>query len=279
MSNDILKSAVEQAIAYAEKQGIEWKPETLRELAAQGFTFKGRDPREPGRRRKTKMEKRLSDVLTRRFKSQLEKVRGQLSERYQDRKAISAGGVIITDDGALEAELYLLFLEAIVDGIDLFDEEIPLDVSYDKAKQLAAQYAREYVTEWIAGLDSTSAEAVRSAVAAFIETPGMTVGDVIRTLETTFDPARAERIAITEITRAYAEGNQLAGEDMAEQWPGVRVTKRWFTNNDDLVCPICGPLEGKEVGIDEDFESGGEPYDNPPAHVNCRCWTSVGTDL
>jgi hypothetical protein len=54
------------------------------------------------------------------------------------------------------------------------------------------------------------------------------------------------------------------------------MNKTWFTNNDDRVCDICGPMEGEEVASDESFSSGD---DAPPAHVNCRCWVDYNTNL
>jgi hypothetical protein len=42
------------------------------------------------------------------------------------------------------------------------------------------------------------------------------------------------------------------------------------------VCPICGYLDGQQVAPGEKFKDGeGNKYDNPPAHVNCRCATQV----
>jgi hypothetical protein len=57
----------------------------------------------------------------------------------------------------------------------------------------------------------------------------------------------------------------------------VRVTKRWYTNEDDRVCPVCDLDEtDREVEMDEDFSNG---FDGPPAHPSCRCWLDVGTRL
>jgi len=78
--------------------------------------------------------------------------------------------------------LYLVFLDAILDGVQLFDETIPLDITYDQARHKATEYARKYTTEWLTGLDKVSAEGVRSAIEAFIETPGMTIGGVAEML-------------------------------------------------------------------------------------------------
>ena len=73
----------------------------------------------------------------------------------------------------------------------------------------------------------------------------------------------------------------MAGEQLAKEYPDVKVKKQWFTNNDDLVCELCGPLNGKEVDIDEPFYPPEDDYQdgNPPRHVNCRCWTTQYTDI
>jgi len=103
----------------------------------------------------------------------------------------------------------------------------------------------------------------------------MTIGDVMKQLP--FDEKRAERVAITEVTRAYAAANKLAGEELAKEFPDLKVIKRWFTNNDGLVCTaICAPLNGKEVDLNAEFAPG---ISEPPGHPGCRCWSSVKTEL
>jgi len=57
------------------------------------------------------------------------------------------------------------------------------------------------------------------------------------------------------------------------------VIKQWWTNNDDRVCPICGPLHEEVVDIDENFVSLGVEYQQPPAHVFCRCWMNTTTRI
>jgi hypothetical protein len=34
-------------------------------------------------------------------------------------------------------------------------------------------------------------------------------------------------------------------------------------------CPICAPLNGKVIAINEAFDG---MYDSPPSHPRCRCW-------
>jgi len=79
-----------------------------------------------------------------------------------------------------------------------------------------------------------------------------------------FNPKRARTIAVTETTRAFAEGNTIAWKES-----GVVKKRRWNTSVDEMVCPICGPLHNVVVGIDGTFPGG---HQNPPAHPRCRCW-------
>jgi hypothetical protein len=66
---------------------------------------------------------------------------------------------------------------------------------------------------------------------------GETLPQLIERLVPLFGEKRAELIAVTEVTRAFAEGNMVAWRES-----GVIQKRRWNTANDELVCPICGPL-------------------------------------
>ena len=139
---------------------------------------------------------------------------------------------------------------------------IPLDIA--KINVAAWAWANQYSYELIKGITATTQQVVAQVVSQFIATPGMTIGDLAGALETTFGPARAQMIAVTETTRAYTQANVIT-QDMLRDM-GVRTVRVWQTSADDKVCDICGPLDGKT----ED-EWG---MDGPPAHVNCRCWTT-----
>ena len=73
---------------------------------------------------------------------------------------------------------------------------------------------------------------------------------------------RAETIARTEIIRAHAEGQLTAFELLGVEELGVAV--EWSTTGDDAVCPLCEPLEGVVLKIDE-------ARGMLPRHPNCRC--------
>lgn len=47
--------------------------------------------------------------------------------------------------------------------------------------------------------------------------------------------------------------------------------KRWVTADDELVCPVCGPLHNVAVPLDAMFEVGEYRLVCPGVHPNCRC--------
>ncbi len=179
------------------------------------------------------------------------------------------------------ADLVIILTDARQDGINLFAEQVQVGIDYSAVNARAARRAREYAGELIKGIDRTTAQSVKDVIAMFAETPGMTMQDVIDRLP--FDAQRARMIAVTEITRAYAEGELEAGIELRKRYPDVQVVKTWFTNNDEKVCPICEPLDGKDVPHDEGWGEGGNPDPEgipaPPAHPNCRCWMQTSTRI
>lgn len=87
---------------------------------------------------------------------------------------------------------------------------------------------------------------------------------------------RAERIARTELAFAFNYASlatmQMANE--ANEFPGTRIVKRWYTQLDERVCPWCGPLHDQIVEMDQTFPGATRRVPNvyaPPAHPMCRC--------
>lgn len=140
----------------------------------------------------------------------------------------------------------------------------------DAARRWADQYAGELITE----INATSLERTRRAVAAWIEN-GEPLEMLIEDLTPIFGRQRAELIASTEVTRAYARANR-------DSYLAAGFTRwEWRTAADERVCPICGPLNGQTVRIDEAFERFlpdealdmvRRSFSSPPAHPRCRCW-------
>ncbi len=241
-----------------------------------------RDPREPGRRRKAVADVRMKGVIERIFRTQAQRIKAWLVIQ----NAIERGSIKLPADwnhisDKEMADLVLTLTEARQDGIRLFDEQVQTGIDYTATNARAARMARDYAGKLIKEIDGTTEDAVRNVIAAFVETPGMTIGDVIAQLP--FDEGRSRMIAVTEITRAYADGELEAGIELQKKYPDVAVIKTWFTNNDEIVCAICEPLDGKEVPFDEGWTVGGESdpegLPSPPAHPNCRCWMQTRTKI
>ena len=144
-------------------------------------------------------------------------------------------------------------------------------VQFDPAmvNEEALRWAQEYSYELITGLTNTTRNAVSRAMQSYLETPGMTRGALEALLEPAFGEYRASMIAVTETTRAYAESMNQYQRQIRDE-AGVEMERIWQTNNDELVCPVCGPLNGQP-----ESEWSDQFPDGPPAHVNCRCFLTL----
>jgi hypothetical protein len=139
---------------------------------------------------------------------------------------------------------------------------LPVGVDWALIATRAASWARQYSGTLIKGIDATTLEDVRGKVAGYVETPGQTMGDLRESLEVSFSPERANLIAVTEVTGAYAQGEAAVAAEAKEA--GLEMTPFWQTNKDELVCDQCRPLDGQDIDEDE----------IPPLHPGCRCWHS-----
>jgi len=156
------------------------------------------------------------------------------------------------------------------------EESASIGIMFDPAAVdvSAEAWAKQYSYDLIKGIDETTRATVSSAITDFTNTPGMTNQDIFDRLSSTFGDARAEMIAITEVTRAFSAGEQIYQNMLSEM--GVETVREWLTSEDEKVCPICGALDGQAVSIGEKFvDDDGNEYDNPPSHVNCRCGVQV----
>lgn len=147
---------------------------------------------------------------------------------------------------------------------------VDVGIAFDPAiiNTHALQWARTYSYELIKGLTETTRRQVSEVMSAFVETPGMTEGDLEKLLEPAFGRIRADMIATTEATRAFSEAtNEI--QRLVNQ-TGLAMTRIWQTQNDELVCEICGPLNGRPEEV-----WAGEYPDGPPAHVRCRCGSGL----
>lgn len=144
-------------------------------------------------------------------------------------------------------------------GAAEFNADLGLPVNMDAVNQRVLEATRTYTDVWWGEIEPATRNAMRTALVNWQEGGLGSRGlpDLVDALEPWFGEARAERIAVTEVTRMFDVGNRLAHEEA-----GIE-REEWQTVRDEAVCPICAPLNGKRFALNDG--------PRPPAHVNCRC--------
>lgn len=158
------------------------------------------------------------------------------------------------------AELLLsIFLTGIDGGINAMPPSVRVLADFDRVNTRAMEFAKQYRFKWIKDITETTRIQTQKAMSDWIQS-GAPLDALSQALEPIYGEKRAERIAVTEATRVFSQANMEAWEST-----GIIDETVWMTAQDDLVCPICGELNGTHVGI-------GDIDAAPPAHPNCRCW-------
>ena len=178
----------------------------------------------------------------------------------------------------LNGQFVPLLTDVYLEQAEFLVSSLPVGVDWGLINQRAVTWAQSYSYQLVQGITNTTQKLIRDAVSNFFE-QSMTMGDLETIIGRAFGPVRAEMIAVTEVTRAASEAEVQIGEEMAGE--GLFLDAVWKTNNDELVCPICAPLNGKKA---EGYRGKRRPYwihptkrteiDPPPAHPRCRCWIS-----
>lgn len=160
--------------------------------------------------------------------------------------------------GAVRPALEQIFLDALEEASD----EIGFSVDWDTANAAASDWSRAYTYDLVKAINDTSRTMLQQAVSDFFD-EGQTIDMLADKLAGIFGPVRAEMIAVTEVTRAVSQGEQLLVRELEKQ--GATMVAIWNTANDERVCPICVPRD--------QMKQGDGWTELPPAHVRCRCWT------
>lgn len=164
---------------------------------------------------------------------------------------------------AYREALYPLLEGIFLDGAAQTLDETSIGADWNLVNESAARWARQYTYELVTDITDKTRRALGEKVGGYFETP-TGIGDLKESLAKLFDARRAEMIAVTEVTRAASYGAQETVKEIERN--GIAMLAYWHTNNDSLVCPMCGPRNGKAQGDGWN--------DLPPAHPNCRCWVA-----
>ena len=153
------------------------------------------DHREPGRKEKTSLEDRLEWLMLRAFRKQRAQVLDLVSRYYPERKAKLPFDYVPEFDDEDMADLIEALTNGLHGGISIFGAKVQPAIDFTLTNREAAEFARKYAYELVKGINETTASVLKDAISSFVETPGMTLGQLESILP--FDPVRAERVAIT----------------------------------------------------------------------------------
>jgi len=139
-------------------------------------------------------------------------------------------------------------------------ESVGVIVDFDVIHREAVRIAQTTSSRFWATMTDVEREVLSQSLITWQETGLGERGlpDLIDSLEPLFGRTRAKRIAATESTRLFGDGNRLAC-----QLDDVSGGLEWQTAHDERVCEICAPRDGLIYPKDTDIDL--------PAHVNCRC--------
>lgn len=224
----------------------------------------------------SRMEDKVDGALRMQQASLLSQLRSA-DEASLFMQALSSGQALQPTRSEMEAALQVALLESVDLGVNVAIRQLDnvgLGFDWTLANQAAREWARLHAGELIEQIDNTTRQQLMTILAGWIDTRG-TFDDLVAALEPIFGRQRAELIASTEATRAYAFANRQAYREA-----GIRYMQ-WQTAADERVCPICGVLQGSTTGIDSSFDNVLDQevrtqfrvsFQIPPAHPRCRCW-------
>lgn len=152
--------------------------------------------------------------------------------------------------------------EGAYDSAQTNSDRIPIEMNWNTVSAEVLAWSEQYGFDLVSGINDTTVQVLQRALTDYAANP-TTIGELVESIKPAFSDFRAQRIAVTEVTRAYSQGMQIL-QGVADD-RGFNMRSVWHTNKDELVCPLCGPMDGTLItdGV------------YPPLHPNCRCWVTL----
>ncbi|KKN74789.1 hypothetical protein LCGC14_0386820 [marine sediment metagenome] len=158
-------------------------------------------------------------------------------------------------------------------AVDQFENIGGFGFDWTMTNTRARDWAEQYAGQLIRDIDVTTERMVQQSVSRWIgnQEPLQRLIDDLRAVP--FSEQRAQLIAQTEITRAFAEGTIESYIDSGlvsgppeirppndshpgcRCWPGLIEDGKgnwsyiWLTSADEKVCPICGKLANRKIAV------------------------------
>jgi len=145
-------------------------------------------------------------------------------------------------------------------------DDLAIGVDFDQVLENASNFASTHAFQLVTDLNLKTQKRLQQVISNFLADPGKDFDALVENLSATFGPSRATNIAITETTRAFEAGKDIYIDQLRKI--GVKTEPVWHTMQDEIVCPICEPNDGKR-------KSEGWTAPGIPAHPRDRCWTTL----
>ncbi|HRF49095.1 MAG TPA: phage minor head protein [Anaerolineales bacterium] len=183
--------------------------------------------------------------------------------------------VYVGMEAALTAELGPPLLAGVVDSALITMARESLDLDTAALGRRAAEFAERYTYDLVSGITDTTRDRLSSAMRSFFDDEKIDRKTLGERVESIFGEGRGQTIATTEATRASAQGQRILVAELKVESPKARVQELWQTSEDEIVCEICGGLNGVVREEDGYHHPDGTVYDAPPAHPRCRCGARI----
>jgi len=152
------------------------------------------------------------------------------------------------------------------------EDEFLLSVDWSLLDPDTANWLAIESSKLLTGIDETTKKAIRAQLLrGYLEGESRDqIAERLKGVMTDISDWRARLIAQTETISAHSQGAIQVYEKS-----GVVQGKRWVDGQAGA-CPTCHSLNGKIVGLKEEFEGG---HYAPPAHPGCRCTVAPALSL
>lgn len=161
----------------------------------------------------------------------------------------------------LQRILQIALVDVFVDAANNFASTMSYAINQDELQSQAQNWATEYAASLARDLLNTRTSNLQRIAAGAPDLP-LQKKDLIALLLSALAVGGAATIAVTEISNAISQGEQRTRETLERD--GSTVESIWYTQEDERVCPECGPRHGNTEG-----NGWALP---PPLHPNCRCY-------
>ncbi len=134
--------------------------------------------------------------------------------------------------------------------------EAMFGISFDVHNPKVQEFLKDYSFKFADKLQDVSKDKIRDLIARAQE-EGWAIPELQRNLKELYDgwdDLRAEQISRTETIRSSNYG----ARELYRQAGVERL--RWVTATDDRVCEWCADMDGRVIGIEENFFDQGDPF-------------------